>query len=287
MSSAQIMNLSSGGRQLISNGHVYYKKYSVRGKTYWRCSSAYKYVCNATAITRQSLDDGIEVVKESEHTHPPAVQGDDDMMTHDDVSEGDADYGDGYGPNVGGGDIFSYQDFAEDEAGDSTKEHSMESSEEDSEKSSKEDSDESSEEEVDFVEWQPWHEDSDEEDEEGKDSEEEVDEEQDGHKLKRLKFKRYKAILRALRQVEPPMKVAILSTADKGLICFLCEICLNILNSAIHLNKREVNMLRPFTALIRGLASGELTWQEKQEALSQDEQDPSIPLLLNIVWEYL
>ena len=285
MSTAQIINPASGGKQLLLNGYVYYKKYSVSGKTYWRCSSAYSHVCNATAITCQNYG-GLEVLKDTEHTHPAehGVQ-DEDMQAvhHEDVSGGDADYDDQDEADLAGRTIFSDHDDEDDDEDEGDADQGDHDNEGDTTEEDGENEDESSEEnDVDFVRWQPWREDSDTESES-----EDDDDEIDWHARMRLKFKAYKVILRALGEAEPPMRAAILSKADKGLICFLCEICLNILNRAIHLTNKEVNILRPFADQVRALASTALPWREKQEALSQEDEDPTIPILLNIAWDQL
>lgn len=54
--------------KLLFDGHIYYRRDSNKGRTYWNCRR--KEECKATAIT-QTVDRKLEVVKSKEHTHAP------------------------------------------------------------------------------------------------------------------------------------------------------------------------------------------------------------------------
>jgi hypothetical protein len=123
--------------------------------------------------------------------------------------------------------------------------------------------------------WYPWYEDSEDED---------LDEGDDGWELKQIKFRRYRPTLRAMRDGDASLRESIYNTADRGLICFLCEICHNVLRGKVSLLKREKTTLRIFRDQIRLFASPDMSWVEKKELLCKHPDDTSIPVLLSMLW---
>ena len=263
MERPRIVETPLGGQQLKLNGFVYYRRSNIQGKTYWKCSQ--KGRCNATAITRRE-GKRITVLKEGEHRHSPFVNDEPDHDMYDDST----DQGDNEDDDERNNDESSDQEDDE-----------LSSDTSDEEESSPE------------AEWETWVEDSEGEevdDEEEVDVEEAGDEEEDdidAYGLFRNNLKRYKIELRILQEGQPALRDAVIKSADKGLICLLCEICYNLLAGKMDLSKRIKNILRPFRDDVRLMASVNITWREKQENLEQNAQDPFIPVLLNVVWPLL
>ena len=241
MSSPRIDESPLGAPQLHLNGYIYHKRLSLQGKTYWRCSRRRTDSCNASAITQQT-GNRIRVLKEREHRHPPLEEhrSDDDDHVNDD--DGDHEHED------------DGKDGDEDETDESSSDHKNDDSATDDEEQelcqgesgsdsssdvedSSSDEEECSDESEESYEWKAWHESSGEEEGHEENSSSEIEAASEGVAgidLLRSKVKRYRSILQTLRQVRNHMREAILSTADKGLICLLCEICLNILRGAIN-----------------------------------------------------
>lgn len=68
MSGPEIITSSRGGRKLLLNGNIYYRRDSKKGKIYWNCVRRSE--CSATAITYQ-VGQEIRVQKEGKHSHAP------------------------------------------------------------------------------------------------------------------------------------------------------------------------------------------------------------------------
>ena len=252
------------------NGYVYHKREKKNGKLYWRCALARKDGCKATAITRQGSDGGIKVLKEGKHTHPPEDDDDRESSAKDESECSTED-------ETSGEDDNKSEDATDDET---SGEDSDDDEETDEEASSTSDED-------DTVDWEAWHEESSAAGSGNEDDAMDIGEEGDGDDMKEIKLKRYKYILRALQEVQSPMREGIWSQADKGLVSFLCEICYNLLMGAMPLTKRERNILRPFAKQIRALADEDTSWRDKKESLVNSAHEPFIPVLLNVVWPYL
>lgn len=256
------------------NGYIYHKREKKNGKLYWRCGLARKNGCNATAITRQGSDGGIKVLKEGKHTHSPE-EDDDRESTAKDESESSTD------DETSEGDDNKSEGSTDDEDNDDQESSANDDDEETDENAS------STSDEDDTVDWEAWHEESSAAGSGNEDEDMEIDEEGDGDDMKEIKLKRYKYILRVLQEAQPAMREGIWRQADKGLISFMCEICYNLLMGAMHLTKRERNILKPFTKQIRALADEETSWRDKKESLVNSAHEPFIPVLLNVVWPHL
>ena len=68
MSRPEIITSARGGRKLLLNGHIYYRRDTEKGIEYWHC--VLKDECKGTAITK--IENGeIKVRKEGAHSHAP------------------------------------------------------------------------------------------------------------------------------------------------------------------------------------------------------------------------
>jgi hypothetical protein len=326
MGQARINETSTGAQHLHLHGHIYQKRLSLQGKTYWRCSRRRTDGCHASAIT-QHTGNRIHVLKESEHRHSPreGPYSDDDDHEDGDGSEGD-DVNDDDGMNDETDDGENESDHGDEDMNDDTdddtddgenesdhvdedmndesvddeneSDHNSDGDNDEEEDSSSEEEESSEDDEgsSDYKEWAAWQEDSESEEDEG--SEDDYNNEVEGNMsddvsaidgidLLHDKIKHYGNILRTLRQVREPMREAILRSADKGLICLLCEICYNILRGVINFSNSEKNLLRPFETHIQYLASKEMPWTEKRDRLADSSQDAFIPVLLNVTKPYM
>ena len=286
MSPPRIDESPLGAQQLHLNGQIYHTRLRLQGKTNWRCSRRRTNSCNASAIT-QHTGNRMRVLKEREQRHPQLEEhrsDDDDHVNDDDEKDDDEDETDESSSDHKNDDSASddeEQEFCQGESGSDSS-----SDVEDSSSDEEECSDESEE----SYEWKAWHESSGEEEGHEENSSSEIEaasEEVAGIDLLHSKVKRYRSILQTLRQVRNHMREAILSTADKGLICLLCEICLNILRGAITFTKTEKNLLRPFEGYIQVLASKDMSWREKRNGLVDSSKDAFIPVLLNVTRPYM
>lgn len=71
MSGPEIIQSSAGGKKLLLNGHIYYRRDSRKGKHYWYCKRTAE--CKATAIT-YLVGNEIRVQKEAKHAHAPNME---------------------------------------------------------------------------------------------------------------------------------------------------------------------------------------------------------------------
>lgn len=265
MEDPRIVDSPHGGQHLHFNGFIYFKHEQKNGKTYWRCSLSRRAECNASAITQQRANH-IDVLKEGKHQHTP-----------DDSEQNNSDH-DGHV------DDNSDDDDVDEEIGSEASSHE-ETSDEDEESSRDE-------------EWETWEEESDVEEDESEndynkdddvsyDSENMEGDEHDAYGLFRIQLKRYRVELHTLKEAKASLREAVFKSADKALICLLCEICWNTLRGNMKFSERDLNVLKPFRDYVRLLACEDTTWKEKGELLSQSAEDPFIPVLLNVVWPYL
>ena len=64
----KLLHLGLGGAKLLYDGHMYYRRDTKKGTTYW--NRVKKGECKATASTKV-LDQKLEVLKTKPHTHAP------------------------------------------------------------------------------------------------------------------------------------------------------------------------------------------------------------------------
>lgn len=283
MAQARIVVTPHGGEHLHFNGYIYHKHETRNEKTYWRCSQRRTHACHASTTT-QFNGEHIDVIKEGEHQHPHV---DEEETSNECESSHDSNY-----------EEDGVSNLEEEAIGISDEEDSSE------EEGSSDEEDDAGAEGV----WESWQEDSDDEQNEFEDGEE-VEDEDDGNEtgeedegcekgqeansdmtgieLLYFKIKRYRHMLGVLRQARPAMREAILKSAEKGLICLLCEICWNIVGGQINFSVTETNLLRPFSEHILDLSSKEMGWEEKRDCLAENAEDAFIPILLNVVWPYI
>ena len=263
---------TTSSSQLRLNGHTYYKKDTANGNVYWRCTLFRRGQCGATAITRQTPN-GIKIIKEGVHGHPATAV----SHEHNTDIEGDTDESS----------EVSDHSYAEN---DDVEE--VVSSDRDSDSS-----DDSDVENTEEKHWETWEEESDGEEEmESEDMEndedeivEEEEQSDDGDSFSLLtdKLQLHNRELQNLSTESGLLREAVLKEADKGLICFLCEIAWNMLNGYFDLKSHEINLLRLFQNEIRVLANEDIRWHEKKEALIARANDPIIPILLNVLLPHL
>ena len=91
----------------------------------------------------------------------------------------------------------------------------------------------------------------------------------------------YRKQIRFLREPEHNIRAAVLENANKGLICFLNEICFNLLRGYFTMSKYEKSLLENYKEGIRYLAHENIGWREKKEFLSEHVEDPFLSVLLN------
>lgn len=265
MTRAQIIKHASGGEQLRLNGHSYSHRDTKSGRVYWRCILWRGGQCTATAITQRAYDGGVDVLKEGIHQHDPL-----------EISENESDFDDE--DNVS--DDQSVDDDDDSDSDDQSVKHECRA-------------------------WESWEEGSDLE-EEMYDEEETDDEESpsvsDGeydsdleredaiemaYGLLKEKVKLHKSALRNLKDINTDVREAIFRSADKSLICFLCEICWNTLVGYFDLKRNERHVLKIFRDEIRALADEETTWQAKKNTLEEYATNPFLPVMLNILEPYM
>jgi len=253
MDPLRITDAPSGGQQLHLNGFTYYKKNRLGEKTYWKCTRFRIDQCNATAITSDGFGK-IHVVKEGEHQHAPLVSDDDDEMDTSDRSETqDSDSTSAEGPDDEDGHPTNWEEWIE-----------------------------NSDDEEDEVEGDEVEEDETEGEEE--ESEEEyMPSDDEGFDKMIEKQKIHGKFLRLLRENHDNVRKAALEAAGKDQICFIIEICLNVLRGYFRLSKYELNALRPFKEILYFMINEKMPWREKQQLLVDHQEYPFLPVLLNIL----
>ena len=263
--------------QLHLNGHTYYKKDTNNGKVYWRCILFKTGQCGATAITCQTRN-GVKVIKEGVHGHSGSESDEHGSEEESDTNEPcESDYA---------SDDHGVSDMTDEDQSD-------DSSSEESEREGKQ--------------WEFWEEETDvedtEEDEEMEAEMEELEESDvdseegsdDGaenlvsevESFLMDKLKLHRQALRNLSADSEAVRQAILKEANKDFICFLCEICRNLLNGYFNLERNEKNILKLFKDDVRALADEDIRWTDKKESLVECASDKFIPVLLNILLPHL
>ena len=58
---AEIITSNAGGKKLLLNGHIYYRKSSAKGNTYWRCQRSGECSATKAAPKKKWLDTQIRV----------------------------------------------------------------------------------------------------------------------------------------------------------------------------------------------------------------------------------
>lgn len=274
MEEARIRKTPFGGSQLYLNGYTYYQNSKSNGRTYWRCTQFRKGSgCYGSAITSGNC----HVLKEGIHTHSPIY---DDHDEHEEDSEIEVDDD---GDEIDG----DNEDAVEDD--------DMESSSSD-EPESDTDTD---------LKWEPWVEKSDvaemitydheygqqdavldDEDEQQDDDgeQEDSDEEEYERVSPSSRAKKHKNVLRILKEERASLREAILSSADKDAVCFLCEICNNIKRGYYsNFNKKERCLLLAIADDMSLLADPDITWIQKRNYLIEHAREPFLPVLLNTI----
>ena len=69
MSGPETQVSASGGRKLLLNGNIYYRRNKIKGTEYWQCVRTD--VCKGTAITTEDPNGTVHVKKEGNHSHAP------------------------------------------------------------------------------------------------------------------------------------------------------------------------------------------------------------------------
>lgn len=87
------------------------------------------------------------------------------------------------------------------------------------------------------------------------------------------------ALLKALVNVKPQQRLAILKTADKELVRCLCGCALNVIKGKIPINSGQKKKLAPHKQLLRKIAFKKGCWKKKKKTLLQKGGN-FIPLLL-------
>jgi hypothetical protein len=218
----------------------------------------------------------LDVVKESTHSHPPIQEDHGHEVDQNGLDEDSA---------VEESESSSSEDNSGEESEEDQDGMVEDSAEEESESSSSEDnSREESEEER--WEWVPWQEDTEDEGTDEETSENEEDE-VDGYTILHDKIGHYKSILRTLRESTPWLRESVFSSADKGLISLLSEICWNVLEGNVDLSKQDRNLLKIFREQIRVMGSENISWQDKRDFLIENPHDACLPVLLTVMKPFI
>lgn len=252
---ANIIQLEKGGEKLQLGGQSFYSRLRKKNKTYWRCAVK---ACPATAVTINKGQGHVEVVKEAAHSHTVQLteEDDDEDYEHEDSTKGEDE---------------------EDDAQDEEEEHGND--------------DMSVDEQEDLVLWAEWREESsDDEESDGEESDDEDSGDEDldeddqfgyAYEVKIAHENAYTKQIRFLREPEHNIRAAALENANKGLICFLNEICYNLLRGYFPMSKYEKSLLENYKDDTRFLAHENIGWREKKEFLSEHAEDPFLSVLLN------
>lgn len=86
--------------------------------------------------------------------------------------------------------------------------------------------------------------------------------------------KKYLVFLSALRHCNKEQRTALLRTADKKLIKYICECALNVLSGVVSLKNCEKKKLKKYKNILRNLASKTLrkkknSWKNKKRIIVQ------------------
>ena len=81
--------------------------------------------------------------------------------------------------------------------------------------------------------------------------------------------RKYSEILRALYHLNAEQRVALLRKADKKLVRYICECCLNLLSGNIDLSKHQKSDLRKHVQLLRRLADPSRNLVAKKKIIVQ------------------
>lgn len=296
---ANIIQLRSGGEKLLLDGETFYHRLRSGNKRYWKCAVK---SCSATAVTLDAQGARVQLLKDTRHSHPVSFDHETDLSQEIDTEDED----------------FQMEDGDEETEADEDEPRSDQDEEMDS------DGVENSEDDTDVIDsqndvsWQEWVEtgsdeencdesddvsldeysenyddesdvemnsDSDETDFEDNENNE-SDTEFDSFELKCEHEKSYKEKIRYLRNSEVYLRAAVLENSDKGLICFLNEICLNLKSGYFTINSKfERNIMKLYEEKIGLMANEHVTWQTKKQYLIENAQDTFLPVLLNYLAE--
>lgn len=99
--------------------------------------------------------------------------------------------------------------------------------------------------------------------------------------------KKYLALLNALVHSSKEQRAALLRTADKKLIKYICECALNVLRGVVSLKEGEKNKLKKHKTVLRKLASknkDKNSWKNKKRVIVQ-RGGSFLPFLLQPIIE--
>ncbi|KAK3928045.1 Replicase polyprotein 1ab, partial [Frankliniella fusca] len=280
--SAEILHSSRGGRVLLLDGQKFHSRLNTPKKSYWKCAQR---KCPATAITRENANGVVDVIKETSHDHIAAHSkyvddGHDQATSYEDDDLGEEEE-----------DVFEDDDAMGEEEGDQCEDDDYDDEDDDEgdeDDDSEGDEEQSTSEETDDeVMWRAWVEVDSDQDEDNTEMDDESDfEDTDGaYVLLGDRIKSHKDDIRLLRRSEPKIRLAILEEADKELICFLNEICVNLLDNYFTFSKYEWELLNNFEATVRFLADECESWRIKKKSLLERPTDPFLSVLLNLLAE--
>lgn len=279
--SVEIVPLASGGETLLLDGQKFHCRLNTHNKTYWKCA---RRKCAATAITT-GQNGQVRVVKETPHTHniPRSYNEVEDYESDDELADDEHDIEEDEEP------ANDEHEEADDEPVDDVSETEEEAEDESDDTG---DDIEQSEKEIEWVEWVERSSDDESDAEETSEMEEEsADDEYDvfgkvgnaPHDVLIDHTTTFRRDIRLLREPSPKIRGAVLEDAPKGLICFLNEICLNLLRGYFSLSTYETQILENFKESIQLMASEHEEWREKRKLLNQHSTDPFLSVLLNLL----
>lgn len=100
--------------------------------------------------------------------------------------------------------------------------------------------------------------------------------------------KKYVSLLEALRDASKEQRIALLKTADRKLIKYICECALNVVRGVVSLKNSQLKKLRKHKQVLRKLAKkGSVkSWQAKKRVIVQ-KGGGFLPLLLEPVLSVL
>ncbi len=270
----EIVQSERGGEKLCAGGYVFHSRLNRNNKTYWKCAQRF---CPSTAITIINNSGHVHIQKETPHSHDPVEEaGAEEEEEEDEEEEKQGAKEEDY-EHESDGEGESYVVESEGEENNSDMSEIEENKEE--------------------MLWEEWVEEgsddemsdgdeiSDEETSEEMSDEEVSDEEEaEFHRTYSVYLehqKIHKDNIRFLREPNHIIRLAVLERADKQLICFLNEICLNLFRGYFDLSKYEKKLLDNFTTSIFYLANKHVGWLDKKKFLIENSQDPFLSVLLN------
>lgn len=90
-----------------------------------------------------------------------------------------------------------------------------------------------------------------------------------GRRSRRIISQKHTDILRALYQLNPQQRKALLQKADLQLVRYICECALNVLQGNIPLTKSQKSRLRKHANVLRKLVKSSDNFSEKKKIIVQ------------------